>query len=181
MTTIASTFYLFFLLHLMMLAPPHHAHRPSQAGHRKQAPAQAQVHQPQNVSAPQPISSTKPISPTKQATDQSNRADLYHRVAARSLGEGPSAIAEIACTVKNRLRVSGSPLRVVLRAYFAHDRPPKPEHIEIVRKVFEGELPCPETWWYALSPEDTRRFRPHRHPVLMVKRDPLDQIWIYDR
>lgn len=175
MTTIASAFYLFFLLHFIMLTPQNDAQRTSQVEQRKQAMVQSQVRQSQSVSA------TQPISPTKQATEQSNRAELYHRVAARSLGEGPSAIAEIACTVKNRLRVSGSPLHVVLRAYFAHDRPPKPEHIEVVRKVFEGELPCPKTWWYALSPQDTRRFRPHRRPVLMIKRDPRDQIWIYDR
>ncbi|MFN8492346.1 MAG: hypothetical protein U0350_32395 [Caldilineaceae bacterium] len=175
MTSIASIVYMFFALHLAMMSSPrnppvlHHASRTNPAT------------TPRPIKHIQNVTATQTLTPTKPSNTTANTVELYHRVAARSLGESPSALAEVACTVKNRLRLSGSPLHVVLRAYFAHDRPPKPEHIEIVRKVFEGELPCPATWWYALSPQDTRRFRPHPRPVLMIKRDPRDQVWIYDR
>jgi len=96
------------------------------------------------------------------------------------LGEGSFALAEIACTIKNRLRVSRNSLTNVLRAYRARDVPPKPADIEIVRQVFEGELPCPATWWYALGRQDT--WRPHhRPPVKTIKQNERKQILIFDR
>lgn len=111
-----------------------------------------------------------------------DRLLLYHRVAARSLGEGSFALAEIACTIKNRLRVSRAPLSVVLRAYHAADVPPAAVHLDIVRQVFEGQLPCPETWWYALSLQDTYHWRPHqRPPAKTIKQNERKQILIFDR
>lgn len=107
---------------------------------------------------------------------------LYTRVAARSLGEGSFALAEIACTIKNRLRVSRASLSSVLRAYRARDIPPQPYQIEIVRKIFEGESPCPASWWYALSLQDTKHWRPHqRPPVKIIKYSDRKQILIFDR
>lgn len=111
-----------------------------------------------------------------------DRMLLYHGVAARSLGEGSFALAEIACTIKNRLRVSRASLKVVLRAYHAADVPPTPAHVEIVRQVFEGQLPCPESWWYALSLQDTYHWRPHqRPPVKTIRQNERKQILIFDR
>lgn len=167
MTLMAGITYLFFTLYLFI-------HAPQLALHEKRPMASQQATLTQSVTA------TLALSTTHQAQGQLKTNDLYRRVAARSLGEGSFAVAEIACTIKNRLRVSKAPLNRVLRAYYARDRTPQAEHIEIVRKVFEGELPCPETWWYALSPADTRRFRPHLHPAMVVTRDPRSQIWIYD-
>lgn len=175
MTSIANIISMLFMVHVIVFHPDGSIHqlRYSERPQRSIAPLQ--------INLLSPITTTQSLTTTKLQRGQATSGEIYHRVAARSLGEGPSALAEIACTVKNRLRVSGSPLPIVLRAYFAHDRPPRPEHIEIVRKVFEGELPCPETWWYALSPQDTRRFRPHAQPVVMITSDPSDPIWIYDR
>lgn len=113
--------------------------------------------------------------------DPAARAVLYHRVAARSLGEGSFAVPEIACTVKNRLQVSGASLNAVLRAYHARDVQPQPATIEVVRQVFEGELPCPATWWYALSLQDTRHWQPHPQPALIIRRNNRSQIWIFHR
>lgn len=116
----------------------------------------------------------------KQPTQE--QINLYTGVAARSLGEGSFALPEIACTIKNRLRVSGSPLSAVLRAYHAKDIAPNAEHIEVVRQVFEGELPCPATWWYALSLQDTTYWRPHnRGPAKVIKQNERKQILIFDR
>lgn len=115
------------------------------------------------------------------AADADHNA-FYRRVAARSLGEGSFALAEIACTIKNRLRVSRAPLSTVLRAYHAADVPPAPAHVEIVRQVFEGPLSCPETWWYALSLQDTYSWRPHqRPPAKTIKQNERKQILIFDR
>jgi len=111
-----------------------------------------------------------------------DRDTFYRRVAARSLGEGAFALAEIACTIKNRLRVSRAPLSAVLRAYHAADVSPAADHIEIVRQVFEGQLPCPETWWYALSLQDTYAWRPRqRPPAKTIKQNERKQILIFDR
>ena len=116
----------------------------------------------------------------KQST--AAQIELYTGVAARSLGEGAFALPEIACTVKNRLRVSGSPLSAVLHAYHARDIAPNAEQIETVRQVFEGELPCPATWWYALSLQDTAYWRPHnRGPAKVIKQNERKQILIFDR
>lgn len=128
-------------------------------------------------------------STSEQASEQSVAAassqelqQLYTRIAARSLGEGSFALAEIACTIKNRLRVSRSSLSAVLRAYRARDVPPQPHHVETVRQVFEGDLPCPPTWWYALSLQDTRYWIPHqRPPAKIVKQNERKQIFIFDR
>lgn len=145
------------------------------------------VHQ----ASPQTTLQDEPPPPTlvRQSPDQPSaqldgaaHTQLYRRVAARSLGEGAFALAEIACTIKNRLRVSRAPLTSVLRAYRAADLPPKPAHIEIVRQVFEGELPCPATWWYALSLQDTRYWRPHqRSPVKTIRQNDRKQILIFER
>lgn len=113
--------------------------------------------------------------------NQPARQILYERVAARSLGEGSFAVPEIACTVKNRLQVSGASINVVLRAYHARDVRPQPQHIELVRQVFEDELPCPATWWYALSLQDTRHWKPHPQPAIVIRRNPRSQIWIFHR
>jgi hypothetical protein len=132
--------------------------------------------------------STAPQHPPPQRTaqtdhppNQQNTTDLYRRVAARSLGEASFALAEIACTIKNRLAVSRVPLSTVLRAYRAADVPPKPAQIETVRKVFEGELHCPPTWWYAISLQDTRRWKPHPQPAVIIRRSDRSQIWIFER
>lgn len=125
---------------------------------------------------------TSPVSNTAQLssmTPQLTRSELYQDVAARSLGEGAFALAEIACTIKNRLRVSGAPLAVVLRAYHARDVLPNPAHIETVRQIFEGERACPATWWYALSLQDTQHWRPHPEPALVITRDHRVQVWIF--
>lgn len=107
---------------------------------------------------------------------------LYTRIAARSLGEGSFALAEIACTIKNRLRVSRASLSAVLRAYRARDVSPQPHHVETVRQVFEGDLPCPPTWWYALSLQDTKYWLPHqRPPAKIIKQNERKQIFIFDR
>ena len=127
------------------------------------------------------VSSPSSVQYAENGVD-ADRMMVYRRVAARSLGEGSFALAEIACTIKNRLRVSRAPLSAVLRAYHAADVPPAPAHIEIVRHVFEGELPCPETWWYALSLQDTYHWRPHqRPPAKIIKQSERKQILIFDR
>lgn len=110
-----------------------------------------------------------------------NLQHLYVRVAARSLGEGAFALPEIACTMKNRLQRSRASLSGVLRAYHAADVAPQPHHVELVRKVFEGELPCPATWWYALSLQDTHYWRPHQRPPVKIVESPgQKQILIFD-
>ena len=127
------------------------------------------------------VSSQSPSQSAENVVD-ADRMMIYRRVAARSLGEGSFALAEIACTIKNRLRVSRAPLGTVLRAYHAADVSPAPAHIEIVRQVFEGQLPCPETWWYALSLQDTYFWRPHqRPPAKIIKQNERKQILIFDR
>lgn len=146
---------------------------------------------PQALPAAQLIAERRPAQrllndpqPQPQATTYNNKElnQLYTRVAARSLGEGSFALAEIACTIKNRLQRSRNSLPNVLRAYRARDVVPKPADIEVVRKVFEGELPCPSTWWYALSLQDTYSWRPHqRPPVKTIKQNERKQILIFDR
>lgn len=119
---------------------------------------------------------------TRLQTTEKELNLLYTKVAARSLGEGSFALAEIACTIKNRLYLSHLSLVNVLGAYHAGDIPPKPADVEIVRQVFEGELPCPSTWWYALSLQDTYTWRPHqRPPVKTIKQNERKQILIFDR
>ena len=119
------------------------------------------------------------VAPQKPTAAQ---IELYTSVAARSLGEGAFALPEIACTIKNRLRVLGSPLSAVLHAYHAKDIAPNAEQVEVVRQVFEGELPCPATWWYALSLQDTTYWRPHnRGPAKVIKQNERKQILIFDR
>ncbi|MCE7985840.1 MAG: hypothetical protein DYG89_32075 [Caldilinea sp. CFX5] len=128
------------------------------------------------------VISTQPHSQTTSHNGETELQWLYTRVAARSLGEGAFALAEIACTIKNRLHISRNSLANVLRAYRARDVTPKPAHVEIVRQVFEGELPCPSTWWYALSLQDTYSWRPHqRPPVKTIKQNERKQILIFDR
>lgn len=128
------------------------------------------------------LASNQPSPQPKETVVDADLLVLYRRVAARSLGEGSFALAEIACTIKNRLRVSRSPLSAVLLAYHAADVPPTPAHIDIVRQVFEGQLPCPETWWYALSLQDTYHWRPHqRPPAKTIKQNERKQILIFDR
>lgn len=145
---------------------------------------------PQALPAAQLITERRPTQvllndPQPHATAYNNYKELnqlYTRVAARSLGEGSFALAEIACTIKNRLQRSRNSLPNVLRAYRARDVAPKPADIEVVRKVFEGELPCPSTWWYALSLQDTYSWRPHqRPPVKTIKQNERKQILIFDR
>jgi len=174
MTVLASVSYLLITFYLLIQAPQLTFSKP-------QFSAQAQ----QNIQCqPAPptttVTTTQVISATDQAQVQPNVNEVYRRVAARSLGESSIALAEIACTIKNRLRVSKASLTIVLSAYYAQDRTPTGEHIEMVRKVFEGEMLCPESWWYALSPADTRRFRPHPHPAKVIKDNQHDQILIYD-
>lgn len=140
-------------------------------------PAVAQRH-PAQV----PLNSIQPQPQSTSANGDKELQWLYTRVAARSLGEGSFALAEIACTIKNRLQVSHNSLANVLRAYRARDVTPKPADIEIVRQVFEGEAPCPPTWWYALSLQDTYSWRPHqRPPVKTIKQNERKQILIFDR
>jgi len=128
------------------------------------------------------LSSIQSPLPTTRQNDEKELERLYARVAARSLGEGDFAMPDIACTIKNRLRLSHNSLTNVLRAYHARDVMPKPLDIEIVRQVFEGELPCPSTWWYALSLQDTYLWRPHqRPPVKTIKQNERKQILIFDR
>lgn len=141
--------------------------------------AQSATHQ--EGSTTESITTTQPISTTDQLPAEPYSADFYLRVAARSIGEGSFAIAEIACTIKNRLRVSRASLAVVLRAYHARDVKPRDDQVEVVRQIFAGELPCPPTWWYALSLQDTRRWKPHPEPAIVVKRDNHYQVWIFDR
>lgn len=124
----------------------------------------------------------QPVDPHLAAASPQALQQLYTRVAARSLGEGSFALPEIACTIKNRLRVSRASLSAVLRAYHARDVQPKPAQIEVVRQVFEGEFACPATWWYALSLQDTKYWRPHhRPPVKVIKQSDRKQILIFDR
>jgi len=135
----------------------------------------------QEATATESITTTQPLTTTNQPAEETYAPEFYQRVAARSIGEGSFAIAEIACTIKNRLRVSRATLAVVLRAYHARDVNPREEQVEIVRRVFAGELPCPPTWWYALSLQDTRRWKPHPEPAIVVKRDNHYQVWIFNR
>ena len=107
---------------------------------------------------------------------------FLHRVTARVIGEGNFAIPQIACTVRNRwLENPHAGLDAVLRAYYAPDRRPQQWQIDIVRQIFTGELPCPETWWYALSLQDTSYWTPHDRVATVVRRDAKYQIWIYER
>src|SRR5690349_17784257 len=113
MTLTASIVYMFFAVHLIIIqTPPTPIHQPHRSAHKKVATTHQKAPQTQNVAA------TQTITTTKESKSHPNNTELYHRVAARSLGEGSSALPEIACTVKNRLRVSGSPLSIVLKAYF---------------------------------------------------------------
>lgn len=128
------------------------------------------------------LHSTQPQLQTTSHNDAMELQWLYTRVAARSLGEGAFALAEIACTIKNRLQITHNSLANVLRAYRARDVTPKPADVETVRQVFEGEAPCPSTWWYALSLQDTYSWRPHqRPPVKTIKQNERKQILIFDR
>ncbi len=126
-------------------------------------------------------SSASNTTPLRSIALEGNRHELYRRVAARSLGEGSFALAEIACTVKNRLQVSGAPLTAVLRAYHARDVIPTAQQVEVVRQVFEGELACPSTWWYAMSLQDTHQWKPHPIPAVVIRRDSRSQVWIFHR
>ena len=121
------------------------------------------------------------ITPLRAIAIEGSPHELYRRVAARSLGEGSFALAEIACTIKNRLQVSGAPLTAVLQAYHAHDVMPAAQQVEIVRQIFEGELACPSTWWYALSLQDTHHWKPHAIPAVVIRRDSRSQVWIFHR
>ncbi|MCX6043743.1 MAG: hypothetical protein NT075_01425 [Chloroflexi bacterium] len=174
---IASMINLFFVIPLFMLSPEFSVTESAAFLPEQQATS--------SITTTQPITATKATTAVQITTGSDlvqmppDRAEFYRRVAARSVGEGSAAVPEIACTIKNRLRVSRASLTIVLHAYYARDKTPRPEHIEMVRKVFEGELPCPETWWYALSRADTRRFRPHPHPALVVSRN-AGEVWIYD-
>jgi hypothetical protein len=125
-----------------------------------------------------PVSTTAPF---HAVIPDASPNELYLRVAARSLGEGSFALAEIACTIKNRLQVSGAPLAVVLRAYHAHDVAPNSAQVEIVRQIFAGERACPPTWWYALSLQDTHHWKPHPTPALVIRRNNRSQVWIFHR
>ena len=172
---------------LCVPAPPVHSFLPKsqqflkaveqQQMRRRGAPSTPALHAP----SPTVVATPAPAQLPETAADADRHA-VYRRVAARSLGEGSFALAEIACTIKNRLRVSRAPLSAVLRAYHAADVPPAADHIEIVRQVFEGQLPCPETWWYALSLQDTYAWRPHqRPPAKTIKQTERKQILIFDR
>ncbi|CAN5500677.1 hypothetical protein BH10CHL1_BH10CHL1_31340 [soil metagenome] len=180
---VASVMNLLFSIPLLTGSPQFSVNKPSEFMPKKQSvsyqQATATVTGTQAITVDVATTATQTISVASQVQTQPDIAAFYHRVAARSLGEGSSAVAEIACTIKNRLRVSRAPLTVVLRAYHARDKTPKPEHIEMVRKVFEGKLPCPETWWYALSRADTRHFRPHPRPAAVINRN-SSEVWIYD-
>lgn len=180
----------FFLLVWLLFAPPPPRVQPFfptvqqflNAGTQKSPPQQPAGLSP---GLTKPLSATvvtqTPVAFVVNAADR-DRTLFYHRVTARSLGEGSFALAEIACTMKNRLRVSRAPLTAVLRAYHAADVSPAPAQIEIVRQVFEGQLPCPETWWYALSLQDTYYWRPHqRPPAKTIKQNDRKQILIFDR
>lgn len=162
---------------LFLPTPPIHPFlpRPPQA-----LPTRQRVTESHSTQVLWKSSQPQPQSTTYNNREESNR--LYTRVAARSLGEGSFALAEIACTIKNRLQRSRNSLTNVLRAYHARDIMPKPADIEVVRQVFEGELLCPSTWWYALSLQDTYFWRPHqRPPVKTIKQNERKQILIFDR
>ena len=172
---------------LCVPAPPVHSFLPKsqqflkaveqQQMRRRSAPSTPALHDPPPTVVATPVPAQLP-----ETAADADRHAFYGRVAARSLGEGSFALAEIACTIKNRLRVSRAPLSAVLRAYHAADVSPAAAHIEIVRQVFEGQLPCPETWWYALSLQDTYAWRPHqRPPAKTIKQNERKQILIFDR
>ena len=124
------------------------------------------------------------IEPSRAAVSPSEEFsyEFLHRVTSRVIGEGNFAIPQIACTVRNRWRKSQSAgLDAVLRAYYAPDKRPEQWQIDLVRQVFTGELPCPETWWYALSLQDTSYWTPHDRVATVVRLDAKFQIWIYER
>ncbi|MEZ4706282.1 MAG: hypothetical protein R3A44_03700 [Caldilineaceae bacterium] len=121
--------------------------------------------------------------PAAQATAPPALDDAgLERVAARVIGEGSFAIPQIACTVRNRWRAyHHAGLDAVLRAYHAQDVPPQPWQVDIVRQVFNGELPCPQNWWYALSLQDTHYWTPHDRVATIVVRDDQWQVWIFEK
>lgn len=146
---------------------------------KTELPVQSATHQ--EAATTESITTTQALTTTNQPAEETYSPDFYVRVAARSVGEGSFAVAEISCTIKNRLRVSRASLAVVLRAYHARDVTPRVDQIEVVRQIFAGELPCPPTWWYALSLQDTHHWKPHPEPVVVIKRDHHYQVWIFDR
>lgn len=109
-------------------------------------------------------------------------AAALKRVTARVIGEGSFAIPQIACTVRNRWHAyHHAGLDAVLAAYHAQDVPPQPWQVELVRQIFAGELPCPASWWYALSLQDTHSWTPHDRVATIVVRDAKSQVWIFER
>ncbi len=136
----------------------------------------------QDIPAQPTVQPTSQADPTAQPAPEEFSPEFLHRVTSRVIGEGSFAIPQIACTVRNRWReYHHAGLDAVLRAYYARDVQPQPWQIDIVRRVFTGEIPCPETWWYALSLQDTSYWTPHDRVGMVIVRDERSQIWIYER
>ena len=111
-------------------------------------PRPPQVASATHTASRRPVNQVSPVSAQArgQTTVQNQPKELhllYTKVAARSLGEGAFALAEIACTIRNRLHISRNSLPSVLGAYHAHDITPKPADIEIVRQVFAASSKPP--------------------------------------
>src|SRR5947208_15880988 len=106
MTIFATGIYMFFAIYLGSQAPQLSVLKAQLASQKQQATNHHSATQTHTVTT------TQTVSMTKQTPLEPKTRELYRRVAARSLGEGASALAEIACTIKNRLRNAKASLTV---------------------------------------------------------------------
>jgi hypothetical protein len=106
--------------------------------------------------------------------------DFATTVAARCKGEAPFAIAECACTVRNRLSAGWSEGKV-LEAYYASDALPTQEEIDLVASVLDIGQGCGAEY-FMWSLQDCRRLgiddiAPLRRVVLV---DGVLEVWLYE-
>lgn len=71
-------------------------------------------------------------------------------VASRCKGEASFAIAECACTVRNRIEAGWNPARV-MSAYYAPDMPATPGEVASVAAILTGNEPCDPALYFMYS------------------------------
>lgn len=101
-------------------------------------------------------------------------------VASRCKGEASFAIAECACTVRNRIEAGWNPARV-LEHYYASDSRATHDEVATVQAILAGDAPCDPALYFMWSRADVQHLGIGHYPPALVVQNGGRAVMFFDR
>lgn len=101
-------------------------------------------------------------------------------VASRCKGEASFAIAECACTVRNRIEAGWNPARV-LEHYYASDSRATHDEVATVQAILAGDAPCDPALYFMWSRADVQHLGIGHYPPALVVQNGGREVRFYPR